>query len=143
MTGLECDAQGCTGIVSTAGGMCEAHRRALTLTAKFQDATYEFLHKQVGSNLQSSITLTPETMHKVQRAGMHLAQSMALLISASFDTDNIEYETEPIKLRSLSAGATSNWRVGLKWNATGPNVFEDWSDTDSNDELDDDEEDEP
>lgn len=139
MTALACEAESCTGIVTTAGGLCADHRRALTLTTKLQDAVSEFLQTKVGNNLQSSVRLDVTNVRNVELAGNHLAQGLALLVSALFDI-SADYDDAPIKLRSLSIGEQKNWSVLFKWMA-GRSEPIDWTDADCDDELD--EEDEP
>lgn len=138
MTALACEASGCTGIVTTAGGMCADHRRALTLTTKIQDAVIEFLQMKVGNNLQSSVRLNVENVHNVELAGNHLAHGLALLVSALFET-TADYDDAPIKSRSLSAGEQINWSVLFKWMA-GRSEPIDWTEADCDDELDEDDE---
>ena len=130
-----CVARGCDGI-ATVAGLCDAHRRARTFSSKMQDAAYEFLHKQIGNDLQSSVKITTENMKRIEDGGQYLAEGLALFVSACFDTDKIAYEPIPISARMASNRAGVNWRVDFRWNAdaSNSNYFED------EDELDDDEE---
>lgn len=137
MTVPTCRAQGCDGIADTAG-LCPAHRRARTFTAKIQDATLEFLHKQIGGSLQSSVNVTTENLKRIEDGGQYLAEGLALLISACFDTTEIAYEPIPISARMASNRAGVNWRVDFRWSANAVNS-ELFNDDEFDDEFDDDE----
>lgn len=123
----------------TAPGGVPPHRRALTLTTKLQDAVNQFLTKQVGANLQSSVNLIPQNIERVERAGIHLAQALGLLLSTCFDS-NVRTDEMPIVLRSTSAGVVPNWQALFKWQAGNPGLFDDDLDeldeSDYDDELD-------
>ena len=109
---LTCRAQHCRGIADDARGWCAAHRSALTLTVKFQDAVREFLLLPSGSVLP-----TQENAESVIEAGKHLAHGLALLIGTKLE--DVEFEASAIYLDDLSASVRTPWRVSFDWQAGG------------------------
>lgn len=100
-----CGALGCHGIADDGLGLCGAHRAAVTLTVKVQDAVREFLH--------GSITPTAENVSAVTEAGTYFADGMALLLRALFGTE-VAYDHEPLTLQNHPL---LTWRVLFSWTA--------------------------
>lgn len=114
-----CQAHGCDGIADDGTGLCAAHRRAVTLTVKVQDAVREFLH--------DGIKATSSNENEVAEAGTYLAEGVALLLKVLFGSE-VSYDREPIILQQRP-GLT--WRVLFSWMVALSAAT--WDDEDSDD----------
>lgn len=130
MNAPRCHAQDCTALAHHPSGMCAAHRRALILVTKVQDAVREFLHDNL--TLTSSVEPTQENTFRVVEAGTCFAEAFSLLLSSSFNSV-VHVDSAPIELVPVGRHNKRAWRVRFDWHGAN-------SDS-SGDELDDESED--
>mgnify|MGYP005812086769 CR=1 FL=1 len=101
-----CVAQFCGGVADH-GGLCSAHRRALKLTTKVQDALLEFIN---------GIRPLSVNDRDIVLAGEYLGDGLSLLVGVVF-SDEIEFEKPPLLFVDYGdrEQRKPRWRVDLKW----------------------------
>lgn len=126
----QCQALDCGGVADDGKGLCAAHRRALTLTVKVQDAVREFLRGS--ANGPNAISLSEENIDNAGEAGMYFAEGLALLTKTVFRS-NVAYDEQPIEVAYNSQGCMPEWQVKFTWSAAmNTNA---WSEQNRCDEL--------
>lgn len=127
MTVPRCAAPCCAGVADDGKGLCAAHRRALTLSSKLQDAVGEYVN---AGNRLDAIKPTDDNAHIVGEAGEHLAQGLALLISTRLH--DVTFDPSPLR-----RGTHTPWRVSFAWRGNFlTEAIEDESDDDEQLEVD-------
>ncbi|WP_368681664.1 hypothetical protein [Mycobacterium intracellulare] len=100
-----CDGQGCANVADLYG-LCSAHRRALKLTTKIQDALLEFV---------TGIRPLTKNDRNILSASDYLSDGLTMLVGSVFG-EEIEFERRLIVVDyGDGEQRRPRWRVDLKW----------------------------